>query len=197
MSNVVFLLDTVPDASPKLAQYAALLREQIRLSQRIISDLLDSARDSARAGVPAESPTDVREMVERLLNRAAIPASVRVEVLAQADLPRVVLDADRVGQIIWNLLSNAVQAMPDGGTLTITADIRDGRLSLAIRDSGPGVATEERERIFQPLYTTKTDGVGLGLSISREFARANGGDLYVEGDGPGARFVLELPVTPV
>ncbi len=197
MSNVVFLLDTVPDASPKLAQYAALLREQIRLSQRIISDLLDSARDSARAGVPAESPTDVREMVERLLNRAAIPASVRVEVLAQADLPRVVLDADRVGQIIWNLLSNAVQAMPDGGTLTITADIRDGRLSLAIRDSGPGVAAEERERIFQPLYTTKTDGVGLGLSISREFARANGGDLYVEGDGPGARFVLELPVTPV
>lgn len=189
MSNVVFLLDAVPDASPKLAQYSALLREQIRLSQRIISDLLDGAR----SGAPTESATEIGELIEQLLMSVSVPSSVTIRREGPDRLPLVVLDRDRVGQIVWNLLRNAIQAMPNGGVLTILTDVRAQRLRVEVRDTGPGVAPDDRDHIFQPLFTTKPDGVGLGLSISREFARANGGDLYVA-DGPGGRFVLELPI---
>jgi signal transduction histidine kinase len=190
MSTVVFMLDALPDASPKLKSYAGLLREQIRLSDRIISDLLDRAR----SGRPQLEPVDIGRLVDERLAHAAIPATIRVVRLVDP-LPPLVLDGDRVGQIVWNLITNAIQAMSDGeGTLTVAVLLQGSRLRVEVRDTGPGVPRGERDRIFEPLFTTKTHGVGLGLSISRAFARASGGDLYIE-DGPagGSTFVLELP----
>jgi signal transduction histidine kinase len=194
MSNIVLLLDDLPDASPKLKDYASLLREQLRLSERIISDLLDHARSSA----PVLSEVDVARLIEDLLARAAIPASVRVE-RRFGKLPPMLLDRDQVGQILWNLVTNAVQAMSGTeGTLTIAAACCDSRLRVEVCDSGAGVAPADVERVFEPMYTTKPQGVGLGLSISRAFARANGGDILIRpNEGPGACFVLDLPVTMV
>ena len=113
-------------------------------------------------------------------------------------MPPVALDRDHVGQIVWNLISNAAQAIQGHlkrpGTITVGAHVSDGRLRIEICDSGPGLAESEVERIFEPMYTTKVHGVGLGLSISRAFARASGGDLFVSTtSGTGACFVLDLP----
>lgn len=191
MSTVVFLLDALPDASPKLKDYAALLREQIRLSERIISDVLDRARSSA----PVRTSTDVAAFLDDLILRAEIPASVRIERHVAASMPLVLLDRDRVGQVVWNLVSNAVQAMQGAGTLTLTAAIADDELRVSVCDSGPGIAMDDHERIFEPLFTTKPEGVGLGLSISRAYARSIGGDLSIAPtDGYGACFVFELPI---
>lgn len=192
MSTVVLLLDGLPDASPRLKEYARLLREQIRLSERIISDLLDRAR----SGAPVRSTVDVSGLLDEVLAHASIPASIRIERRYATPLPPVVLDRDHVRQIVWNLVTNAVQAMQaSGGTLTVLASVADGHLRIEVRDTGPGVAAADADRIFEPMYTTKAHGVGLGLSISREVARANGGDLYVSGAGrAGACFVLDLPV---
>jgi signal transduction histidine kinase len=107
------------------------------------------------------------------------------------------MDKDHVGQIVWNLINNAVQAMHASGTLTIAADIQGGRLRIEVRDSGPGIAAADADKVFQPLFTTKPQGVGLGLSISRAFARSSGGDLtFEDAPGGGASFVIDLPVTP-
>jgi signal transduction histidine kinase len=192
MSNVVFLLDTLPEASDKLRDYARLLREQIRVSDRIISDLLDRAR----FGAPVRSAVDVARLLDDTLMRADIPDSIRVDRRIAA-MPKLVLDRDHVTQILWNLVRNAVQAMDgDPGVLTVTTTWSDKRLRVEVRDSGDGIAAADNERIFEPMYTTKAQGIGLGLSVSRAFARANGGDLsLVPGDG-GACFVLDLPAEP-
>jgi signal transduction histidine kinase len=194
MSKVVFLLESLPDASSKLKDYASLLRTQIRLSERLISDLLDRAR----LGEPAYSTVDVPRLVDDVLDRAAIPGAVRVERRFSTPLPPMRLDRDQLSQILWNLLTNAVQAMQGGpGTLTIAVSAAGARLRIEIRDTGPGIDRADVERVFDPAFTTKPQGVGLGLSISRAFARASGGDLFVSGaGGRGASFVLDLPAAP-
>lgn len=196
MSTVVVMIDSIPDASPKLKEYARLLREQIRLSERIITDLLDRAR----AGAPVHTLVDVPTMLDDIVARAPVQEHVRVERKDELPLCPVSLDRDRVGQIVWNLVTNAVQAMQGHahaqrpGVVTVTAATSEGRLRIEVHDTGPGISAQDAERIFEPMYTTKADGVGLGLSISRAFARASGGDLFVSAPGgPGARFVLDLP----
>jgi signal transduction histidine kinase len=191
MSSVVFLLDSLPDASPKLKDYASLLREQIRLSERIISDLLDRARHSA----PVRHTVDVPCFLNDLISRANIPPTVTSERQYPETMPAVTMDRDHVGQIVWNLITNAVQAMHSAGVLQVNATLAGERLLIEVCDTGPGVAAAAYERVFQPLYTTKVQGVGLGLSVSRAFARSNGGDLYVKDHpGKGACFCLDLPV---
>jgi signal transduction histidine kinase len=194
MSTVVFLLDAMPDASPKVKSYASLLHEQIRLSERIISDVLDRAR----SGAPVRSEVDILALLEAQLVRADIPETVVVVRRFPDAMPTVTLDKDHVGQILWNLINNAVQAMRGSGTLTISVAVVDGRLRIDVRDSGPGIAAADTAKIFQPLFTTKPQGVGLGLSISRAFARSNGGDLTFESTpGQGATFFLDLPIAPL
>lgn len=190
MSNVVMLLDALPDASPRLSEYAGLLREQIRLSQRIISDLLDQAR----TGAPVLTSVGVPQLLDELLERAAIPTTIAVDKRYEQSLPNLMLDRDQIGQIVWNLITNAVQATPDvAGTLVVVAAFDAGHLRIEVQDSGKGVPVADRERIFEPMFTTKAHGVGLGLSISRVFARANGGELYVKDECGGACLVLDLP----
>jgi signal transduction histidine kinase len=194
MSKVVFLLESLPDASPKLKDYASLLRTQIRLSERLISDLLDRAR----LGEPAYSTVDIARLVDDVLDRANIPGAVRVERRISTPLPSMRLDRDQVSQILQSLVTNAVHAMHGGpGTLTIAASAAGARLRIEVRDTGPGIDRADVERVFDPSFTTKPQGVGLGLSISRAFARAGGGDLFVAGaGGRGACFVLDLPAVP-
>jgi signal transduction histidine kinase len=192
MSSVVFLLDALPDASPRLKDYSSLLREQIRLSERIISDLLDRARHSA----PQRHAVDVPSFLNDLIARAGIPTTVKVERQFPETMPPITVDRDHVGQIVWNLITNGVQAMHSAGVLQVNAILTEDRLLIEVCDSGPGVAPADRERVFEPLYTTKAQGVGLGLAVSRAYARSNGGDLYVK-DNPGstgACFCLDLPV---
>jgi signal transduction histidine kinase len=190
MSNVVFLIDNLPEASDKLREYARLLREQIRVSDRIISDLLDRAR----SGPPVRNVVDVTTLLDEIILRAEIPSSIRVERAFSASLPRLELDRDHLAQILWNLVTNAIQAMHGReGVLTIAATVVHARLRIEVHDSGDGIAPSEVDRIFEPMYTTKAHGIGLGLSVSRAFARANGGDLFARATAQGACFVLDLP----
>lgn len=191
MSTVVFLLDTLPDTSPKLKDYTRLLKEQIRLSDRIISELLDRARSDA----PVRSSVATARLLDDLLTSAAIPETVHVKREYDHSLPSLLIDRDQIGQIIWNLVTNAVQAMSGEGTLAINAIVSDGRLRISVRDSGPGVPPKDAERIFEPMYTTKPDGVGLGLAICRKLARSNGGELTLVSGAGGAHFMLDLPAT--
>ena len=189
MNNVAFLLETLPEASDTLRNYARMLREQIRVSDRIISDLLDRAR----AGAKVRTVVDIPCICDEVLLRAEVPDTIRV-VRDVGTVPPLVLDRDHLGQILWNLVTNAVQAMQRGpGVLTVKATYAAGRLRIEVHDSGNGIAPSDLERIFEPMFTTKAAGVGLGLSVSRAFARANGGDLTVMSVERGACFVLELP----
>ena len=114
-------------------------------------------------------------------------------------LPNVHVDPVHAGQVVMNLLTNAVQAMGEkGGTLRLRGTLNGGNVVLLeVSDTGPGVAPENLERIFEPLFTTKARGIGLGLAVSKSLAQANGGDLAVTSEpGQGATFLFAMPVAP-
>jgi GAF domain-containing protein len=108
----------------------------------------------------------------------------------------VVMDADRIAQVVYNIAANARDAMPQGGTFTVSTRKGEGRVELRFSDTGPGVPDELRDRIFEPFVTYgKREGAGLGLSIARRIVQEHGGELWLEGrSGEGATFVVSLPL---
>jgi len=194
MSNGIFYLETVlGSAPPEVREYLGMLREQVTLSTKIIDDLLGFARIS-----PADRrPVQLADLVGRQLARIPSSDRIRIETGFPTTLPPVEVDPVHIGQVVLNLVTNAAQAMGEcGGTVRISAETRgtDG-VALRVSDDGPGIPPELHERIFEPLFTTKSRGIGLGLSVSRALVHANGGDISVLSEpGRGATFILTVPV---
>ncbi len=195
MSNAVFYLEMVLAGAPdNVREYLGILRQQITLSGKIVNDLLDFSRIN-----PAQRrKTTVQSIAATQLDRLAPLDGVRVEQEFPASLPCVHVDPVHAGQVVMNLLTNAVQAMGDkGGTLKLRGRLNGGNVVLfEVTDTGPGVPPENLERVFEPLFTTKARGIGLGLAVSKSLAQANGGDLAVTSEpGMGATFIFAMPAS--
>ncbi|MFZ5909924.1 MAG: two-component system sensor histidine kinase NtrB, partial [Chloroflexota bacterium] len=143
----------------------------------------------------------------RTLERFPAPEGVRVTLDLPGDLPPVFADPRQVEQVLGNLVVNACQAMPQGGQLLVLSRVEGSVISdqctdddrqwvrIAVRDTGVGIPPENLEKIFEPLFTTKPKGIGLGLAVSRKLAEANGGRIEVQSEaGVGSTFTLYLPV---
>lgn len=195
MTNALFYLETVlGDAPEKVREHLAKLRAQVRLSESIITGLLSSTR----TGPPQVTTISVAQLVDEQLARVTVPPFIQVSRDLAPGLPDLHVDPVHVGQILMNLFTNAIQAMEDaGGVLTVRARAAGDRVRIEIADTGPGIRREDRERIFEPLFTTKARGIGLGLSVSRSLARANNGELTLVPEfTSGAILALELPAAP-
>ncbi len=187
-----------PRLPEDLRHDADLLVQEADRTRRIVQNLLDFARQRA----PERHPTPLRPLVASIIDLQSYliaSSGVQVEVDIPDDAPLVPLDRAQMQQVLLNLTLNAVQAMRTtgrGGRLTIDASI-DGTARIRIADTGPGVAAENRDRLFVPFFTTKEpgEGTGLGLAVSFGIVAAHGGRLtYEPGDGQGATFVIELPL---
>jgi signal transduction histidine kinase len=120
-----------------------------------------------------------------------------VEVVLElpADLPPVYADPRQMTQVLGNLTVNACQAMPTGGKLTLFAHRQEQMVAIAVKDSGVGIPPENLSKLFEPLFTTKLKGIGLGLAVSKKLAEANDGRIEVESEpGKGSTFSVYLPV---
>jgi signal transduction histidine kinase len=132
-------------------------------------------------------------MVQMALERLPLPASVTVRHELDESVPPALVDAQQVGQILLNFLLNAVQAMPDGGNVTVSVGQDDTTVFAAVEDTGVGIPAENLAKIFQPLFTTKAKGIGLGLALARDLAEANNGQITVESTvGEGSRFAVHF-----
>jgi signal transduction histidine kinase len=193
MTNAVHYLGLVlPDAPPTVHEYLGILRTQIGLAERIVGDLLDSARVKS----PEREPVAIGPLLTEQLGRVGRPDDVRVAFDIAPDVPHAYVDRVQIGQVLVNLITNGVQAMAGrGGTLTLRANRDGGRqVRVDVIDTGPGIADEHLAKIFEPLFTTKARGIGLGLAVARTLALANGGTLTVTSQpGMGATFRLLLP----
>ena len=192
MTNAVHYLEAVlPSPAPKVTEYLGILRQQIHLSERIVTDLVDFSQIKP----PQREPVAIGAIVDEQLSRAEAPDGVRVERRIPEGLPPLLIDPVQIGQVLFNLVTNALQAMEErGGVLTVAVQVGDDRVRIEVTDTGPGVPEANQHRIFEPLFTTKARGIGLGLSLSRLLAEANDGHLALANSGAdGARFVLDLP----
>jgi PAS domain S-box-containing protein len=205
IAGYVQLLD-VGVAGPVSEQQRDFL-ERIRGSQQhllgIINDLLNYSRiEAAQVSYDLE-PVQLREVVERGLRMVTPQAAARGLRLEQGPCePNAEARADesKLDQIVLNLLTNAVKFTPSGGLITIGCGVAGDRATISVRDTGQGIPAEHLTTIFEPFVqvgrklTSATEGVGLGLAISRELARGMGGDLSVESaSGEGSVFTLSLP----
>jgi signal transduction histidine kinase len=193
MTNAVYYLEAIQPGPPKVREYLEILRNQIRLSEKIVGDLLDFAR----VRPPALESVVLPELVESQLGRAAVPENIRVVREFPGDLPTAHGDPLQIGQVVLNLLTNAVQAMEEtGGVLTLKSWHTEGRVTLEVTDTGPGMTPDVLAQVFEPLFTTKARGIGLGLAVSRSLAEANAGTIMAASQpGRGATFTLTLPST--
>ncbi|MEX0704085.1 MAG: PAS domain S-box protein [Planctomycetales bacterium] len=167
------------------------IERELHSAERIVSELLDYARDPRQHAVRFVA----QDIIDRAVAKSEVPSHVRLERVSEAAEAIVLADPDQIERIVLNLVRNAVQAMPGGGSLTVRSAAREGKLIVEVADTGPGLAPDEQARIFEPLYTKKAKGIGLGLPVSKRYAERNGGALEVESvPGEGATFRLTVPL---
>lgn len=192
MSNAVFYLQAVlADADDRTREYLDIIKSEITGSERIVSDLLDSVRTKP----PHPEMVGARELLEKTLSKCAVPSNVKVKLDIPATLTPLRVDPLQIHQVLRNLISNGLEAMPEGGTLEIGAvKTRDENITISVHDSGIGMTPEQLGQLFQPLFTTKARGIGLGLVVVKNLTEANGGTVKVESEaGKGTLFAVTLP----
>jgi signal transduction histidine kinase len=178
-------------------QYSRLTELMLGESRRInsiVEQFLSLARPVELKTEPLPLPEVLKELAA-LEERHARQSNVRIEIIAARDLPPLKADPSHLTQVLLNLMLNGIQAMPQGGTLTLEANRSNGNILIAVSDTGTGVAPEHQGQIFDPYFTTKAQGTGLGLAISRRLIEAHRGTIKVSNQASGGcRFEISLPL---
>ncbi len=193
MSNAVYFLKMVlAEADETVGEYLDIIKKEIDNSLRIITDLLDFARTKP----PQLKTVHARALIDESLGGCTIPENVELQIAVPSALPPLRVDPAQMGQVLQNLITNGIQAMPAGGTLTIRGELdSEGTVRLEIIDTGEGISPENMKKLFQPLFTTKAKGIGLGLVVCRNLTEANGGRIEVASEpGQGTTFAVVLPI---
>ncbi len=166
-----------------------LIDEQVHYMDKIVGDLQAFAQPLE----PEQTTIRAVDLITLTLASMHVPEKVHVT----TDIPdnlSLYLDPQLMQRVFTNLILNAIQAMPKGGTLTITAAVSDGAVSIAVEDSGVGISDDIKDKLFSPLFTNKAKGTGLGLAVCKRIVELHDGSITVESkEGYGSRFILHLP----
>ena len=201
ISSAVYYLKLVqPKAGGKIKHYHGLIEEEVHNAEKIITELMDFARLESME----RRPLSISDLVGRTLARFIVPEYIKMKLIFPEDLPKIFVDSRQMEQVLGNITMNACQAMGSQNSkhiigrdtiLTISARLKKGMVAIAVKDTGTGITPENMDKIFEPLFTTKAKGIGLGLAVSRKLAEANGGRIELKSElGKGSTFTLYLPV---
>lgn len=204
LTNLRCQIEAIQDGlSPADAGTLASLHEEAMLLSRLVDDLQELALAESggqRLRIESLAPGEELARAAAALAPRAEAVGITLGVRATVGLPRVTADAERLGQILRNLVDNALRHTPRGGRIELEATAREGAVEIAVRDTGPGIAAEHLPNVFERFYRTDvsraraTGGAGLGLAIVRQLVRSQGGEVRVESEpGRGAAFFFTLP----
>jgi two-component system, NtrC family, sensor histidine kinase HydH len=194
------------------AEILQIIVEEVNRLDGVVAQFLDYSRPMSPGATEKLTSTDLNEVLSRTMKlfEGSLPQNVRLEMSLEPELPRILADAEQLKQVFINLALNAVQAMPDGGRLSVRTrrprqplelGLSDSspryaadQVEVRVADSGAGIADDARDRIFIPFYTTKSKGTGLGLAISQRIVKAHGGSIEVQSRiGEGSEFIVRFP----
>jgi signal transduction histidine kinase len=197
IKNAAYFLNMVlEEPNPKVKEMLEILEEKVNTCERIISSLLDFGRTKP----PDWRKADINDIVQEALARISVPENV--EVVSQLDeaLPIIQADPNQLGQAFGNIILNAIQSMPEGGQLVVkTSEVSENLpqsewVAISFADTGVGIPEENLGKLFEPLFTTKTKGIGLGLAITRTLVEGHGGTIKVQSEvEKGSTFTVRLP----
>ena len=200
-AGVTSLLDPSVHYDPEQERelLTTILEETDRLN-RLVGNILDLTKIRAGALIPTRQAAAIDEIVEAVVARMGprLP-SVHIQTKLREDLPELMVDPVQIDQVLTNLIENAARYSPAGGEIQVSASAFRNAVQLRVVDQGPGIAPEERERVFEPFYrgptNPETPGTGLGLAIVKAIVVAHGGWIAIEGaPGGGTAVVVEIPV---
>lgn len=193
MRNSLYFLKLILPREESIRRHLRIMEHQLNVCDRVVFELQSFARSSR----PIIELTNLNQLVIEAVDSFYFPDEIKVKMSLADDLPFIPLDPYQMRQVILNLISNAVQAMPDGGELRIrTYKLSSRQVALEVEDTGPGVPDEIKEAIFNPFFTTKPRGIGLGLYVCRKIVEMHGGEIACEdGKGSGALFRIKLPIS--
>jgi len=191
--NCVYLINMNLEgqSNPEVEDTLKLLDLQVDISNKIVGDLLDFTRVKP----PTRNIVNLNTMIQERVAWASIPDKVTVKYDLAGSNPDLFIDSEQVGRAFTNIINNAVQSMTGGGELVISSGTDDAKAWVKFTDTGCGIPAENLAKVFEPLFTTKPKGIGLGLAITRRMVEQNSGEIKVESTvGKGTAFTLRLPL---
>ncbi len=186
-------VDSLPESEEKssLQESLQVIEEQAVYMDKIVSDL-QAFVQPVRID---KTPINLKELVTNVISSVAIPDNIAAKTLIKNGFPQIKVDPHLLKRVLINLITNSVQAMPDGGRLTLTGRVNPKcEVTISVIDSGVGIPEVLRDKIFTPLFTTKPRGQGFGLAVCKRVIEAHGGNISFESKvGKGAKFTIKLP----
>jgi PAS domain S-box-containing protein len=178
-----------PDEWERESELFDKISEQVFYMNKIVGDL----QDFARPIVPEREEIDLKGLIEDVIT--SLPPTDGVHIEVRIPNLQVAADPHLLHRVFANLLLNAMQAMPGGGTLNVSAFLEDGAIAVCVSDTGTGIHEDFKDKLFKPLFTGKAKGTGLGLAVVKRIVEAHGGEIIVESEaGKGSTFTVKLPV---
>jgi signal transduction histidine kinase len=188
-TSVFYLLNAKSASPEKLAVHLDRIERQVGLADGVIASLVRFAR----MPLPDLQPFDVETLIGEALSAVERPANVEVVSGVAGSITRAVGDVNQIRIVLDNLIRNAYEAMPDGGSLRIDAVSRPPHLDIVVTDTGHGIEPDKLKRVMEPFYSTKARGIGLGLAMAKAIVEKNNGRITADSEpGKGATFTIRL-----
>jgi PAS domain S-box-containing protein len=159
-----------------------------------IAKIVEDLQDYAKPQYPNKQKIEIGGVIEEVMKLVFVPSNLKVIIDIAKDFPKISADFSMLKRSLTNLVTNAIQAMPNGGQLTLRAQHKDAQAFITVEDTGVGIPEEVKPKLFEPMFTTKAKGQGLGLAVSKRLVEAQGGAISFESQkGKGTKFVISLP----
>ncbi len=194
ISNAVYFLNmALEEPDEDIAEALEIMAKEVHTAEKIITNLLDFTHPQP----PLRRMLDVNAVVRDALSRVVVPENVEVVSQLAEALPSIQADAKQLGQAFDNIMRNGIQAMPQGGRLIVKSDASSPEwVTVSFTDAGVGIPEENLGKIFEPLFSTRPRGLGLGAAIVKSLIDGHGGGIEVQSKvGQGSTFTVRLPLT--
>lgn len=193
IKNAVYLLNMIlEEPEPEVKESLTILEKEAETSENIIRSLLDYTQP-----IPLNKcMVDINDLLRIVLSRITIPEKIELAYRMDEKFPFILADPDQLTQAFRNIVSNAIHALPDGGQLFIRTEVISSKwVTISFTDTGVGIPEKNLSHLFEPLFTTKPKGIGLGLAVTKALVEAHGGGIEVQSElGKGSTFIIRLPV---
>jgi signal transduction histidine kinase len=187
-------LASIPESDEKQNTRESL--QEIEKNIDYINKIVQDLQDFARPLNPRAEVTDLKLIIDELLTKNGLPENIKVSLTVNSAVTKLVADSTFLNRIMYNLVNNAVQAMPKGGKLTIKAhkDKKTNEAIITVEDTGVGIPRAVKGKLFTPMFTTKSKGQGFGLAVIKRMTEALNGTVTFESEvGKGTKFIVRFP----
>ena len=191
-----FLAKTDLSSCPESEQKASVQENLLEIEKNVeyINKIVADLQDFAKPLNPIAMETDLKRIIDNVVSDHRIPENIQASIKVEKGAEKIVADSAYVQRILSNLIKNAVQAMPNGGKLTVQAFCEGKDNVIAVEDTGVGIPEEAKRKLFTPLFTTKSKGQGFGLAVVKRMTEALGGTVTFDSQiNKGTKFIIRLP----